>query len=60
MLFVPLALFPVFWAVVCGEVSYTVTELVGLEEQELDEETRDVGIVPPPNSEETATKQEET
>lgn len=42
---VPVALQPVFWRVLFDEVTDAVTEVVGLEEQQLDDEVTHLGLV---------------
>ena len=42
---VPLGLFPVFRAIVAGELHNASAELLGLQQQELNDEARDMGIV---------------
>lgn len=43
---VPVALQPVFWSVLFHKITHTVAEVIGFEEEKLDDEVADLSLVP--------------
>lgn len=43
---VPVALQPVFWSVLFHKITHTVAEVIGFEQEKLDDEVADLSLVP--------------